>query len=234
MRTQSTVARAKLPVCIPCNSLLEQRFEAPAKALVRQLLDPTTTRSFDPSQATTLAVWLLKTWLLLAHPSTIYSGPGFSPAVWEGAPNEVFRWTVTGEDPPSGLSLWIARAHDVTRRTADPVHVPLPTVVAGSTRVAFRSKRVGIADLDINVAFHPNWDIELPQGAGHRLWPAAPASLEVGGLVTEATTAFAWLEGPTVRFAPGAYGSEALPPISGRGIGEAELLERGLVEMVAW
>ena len=232
IRTQTSALRAKLPACGTCNSVLEHRFEVPAKALIRRLLDPEATRSFDPSQATTLAVWLLKTWLLLAHPSTTYSDPGFTPAAWEGAPHDLFTWTVTGEDPPTGLSLWIARAHGGTPRSADQVRIPLPTVVAGGTRTTFRSKRVGIADLDINVAYHPNWEIELPRGAGYRLWPSVAAVLNFEDVMLEARTAFSWLVGPTVRFAPGVYGAREMPPITERGIGEEGLIERGLIEML--
>lgn len=218
----------------PCNRTLNTRFEQPAKDLVRRLLDPGANRCFDESQVRSLALWLLKTWLLLAHPATRYSDPGFTPAAWEGSADDRYRWVVTGEEPPDGLSLWVGRAFDRADGEISPAHIPLPTVVAGTARVPFHSKRIGIADLDINVAFHPHWEIQLPAGAAQRLWPNPPSSLDVLDVISSTTVPFSWLAGPTVRFAPGVYGTEELPPISEDGVGEVELLTRGFIEMVSW
>jgi hypothetical protein len=82
-REQEAVDKVKLPVCIECNNILSRRFEQPAKPCIRSLLDRNGNVVFDGGDGMTVALWFLKTWLLLAHPAARESDPDVTPARWD-------------------------------------------------------------------------------------------------------------------------------------------------------
>lgn len=127
----------KLPCCGECNDTLARRFENPGqKAAHRLLSQETPALSADEAQAA--ALWVLKTWLLMAHPSARYQAGTPRPRPWDAAPEGTWSWLIDGRPPPDGLSAWAFRhLQGATVASPAPVSVvTLPTVVADGLRPA--------------------------------------------------------------------------------------------------
>lgn len=114
---EPNLTRVRLPVCRECNGKLDRRFEKPGKPLMRQLLwGPLP--SLNAGEVEAVALWLLKTWLLLSRPDVEYANPLIHEAaesfLWpEPAQPQFYEWLVTGTPPPEGLSLWLHRTDDL-------------------------------------------------------------------------------------------------------------------------
>lgn len=218
-RTQTSTERVKLPCCTECNAILDDRFERVAKPIVRRLMITDGHLTLSAEEAFTLGLWLLKTWLLLAHPAARSSDPGRSPRRWNLAmvPDDIYGWTVTGEDPPSGLSVWAVREIQTdSGRHIPPRRLPLPTVVADGRTVSFQVFRCAIRFLDVTLVYHPGWEIAHPletEGRAARLWPNDGAMVSFATLPAVAVRDTVWIEGPTLTFAPGAFGAECIRPL---------------------
>lgn len=105
-----------VPMCAPCNALLNTRFEVAAKPVVLSLL------SFDEDfawptlsaiQTEAIALWLLKVGLLSAHPDAVHDIPHVNtdPAYPRLDPflHEWISWMNTGSPPPEGFSVYVTR-----------------------------------------------------------------------------------------------------------------------------
>lgn len=102
-------------MCPPCNNVLERRFERITAGLVRNVFsDPTVRLGTDETER--VALWLLKTWLLLSHPDVHYAQPLVDrlDIIRErhALPQECYSWLITGDKPPPGISLWASRTFD--------------------------------------------------------------------------------------------------------------------------
>jgi hypothetical protein len=75
VRTQTSLARVKLPCCDECNGILGQRFEHEAKPVVRRLMAADGQMELSREEVDILGICLLKTWLLLAHPASRDTDP---------------------------------------------------------------------------------------------------------------------------------------------------------------
>jgi hypothetical protein len=188
------------------------------------LFDGDLNLSADETHA--FAIWILKTWLLTAHPDAVVSDPGWPPSLWDldSIPDDIYGWTVNRLPPPDGLSLWMTRRTASLRIEGRPgMRVPLPTIVADGKSTKFHSFTRGIrflkaGFLDFDLVYHPGWAVEHPlatQGRATQLWPReADVALDLGALPFEDRDHVTWSEGPTLRFAPGAYAALTRPPLS--------------------
>lgn len=219
IRTQTSAERVKLPCCMPCNAILDRRFEQPSRTIVRRVFETDGAVVLDGREARTLGTWLLKTWLLLAHPAARSSMPGPSPRRWDlnHVPDDLYAWMITGAQPPMGLSLWIAREDRNLPQPVEPRRLPIPTVVADGRTIGFQVFRCSLRWLDVTLAYHPGWQITQPLEAEDRalrLWPPREAPIDLGSLPPVPSRDTVWMEGPTLEFAPGCYAGVALPAIS--------------------
>ena len=233
VRTQTSAERVKLPCCIECNGTMNRRFEQSAKAIVREVIEVDGYLTLPTDEAETLGRWLVKTWLLLAHPAARSSMPEPSPQRWNlhEVPDDLYTWLISDEPPPLGLSLWIAREDPDFPQPIESRGLPLPVVKVGNRTTAFQAFRCSIRFLDITLAYHPGWEIAHPlesERRALRLWPPVPTAMDLGSLPPVAVRDTVWVEGPTLEFAPGSYGEITLPPISAGG----DLLFTGLPGLI--
>lgn len=215
--------RVKIPVCERCNAELERRFETPAKDILRRLFACEGFFVLDSVDVRNVALWFIKTWLLLSHPESQYSNPRIDHhrfARWSAAaPHEFYEWMVTRRPPPPGISLWLYRPanDDTSNRRSGPL-VPLPVVTADGKIVEHKCLEVTLYGLCLTLVFHPGWEIDHPlEAGGHaiRLWPRATAArLDLTTLrpVSRAESV-RWLR-CYIALAPGILGSGSLPPLS--------------------
>ncbi len=227
-RTQTSLHRVKVPMCdgaggrsCGCNGDLNRRFEEPTKPLIRQLITNDGNATFNGQQATVVALWLLKTWLLLAHPSAEDSRnniPALQSLRWTAAPDNVWRWMVTDALPPPGLSMWCHKRSALPTDQTATRQVPLPTIVVDDREVEFRSIRASISFLDVSVVYHPDWAIDHPlerEGRALRLWPRdSDQPADFTSLRPVDTRDMNWFKGPRLVFLPGSFPSSDLPPLS--------------------
>lgn len=215
-RSHSALSRVKVPACRECNGILATRFELPAKPLIRRLFEADGHADFDGAEAHTVALWLLKTWLLLAHPAAIDSAPGVAPEGWGDVHDDLWTWVVKDQPPPEGLSLW-ARRRPLIRPSGPLRHIPLPTIAANGRETRFACKRAGVGFVDISLVYHPGWPIEHPlERDGHvlRLWPRDPDMPTRFSSLADTGEDIAWLKGPRLHFFDGMFPHPELPPLS--------------------
>src|SRR4029450_10304082 len=98
-----------IPACLRCSTELTDRFERAAKPVVEDLWEGEL--RLGPAQARACVMWVLKTWLLTAHPAAQDSHPQSSLSRFDLAevPDDVYSWLVEEKRPPAGLSLWATR-----------------------------------------------------------------------------------------------------------------------------
>jgi hypothetical protein len=142
-RQHASIARVKLPACEPCNGELDRRFEKPAKSILRQVMASDARGTLTASEAMQCTLWFLKTWLFLASPAAISSDPAITRKGWEGAPEDLWSWTIDGRPPPAGLSLWMHRPTAQPGAHAQPQYLMLPTVIADGEEMVFRVHEQG-------------------------------------------------------------------------------------------
>lgn len=218
-RSHTSIGAVKLPMCQWCNGILDKRFEKRAKALLRSLMATSGNVSFTPAEGTTLGLWFLKTWLLLAHPAARDSEPGIAPHRWGSMEEGLFGWMIDDGPPPTGLSLWVFKRGEQLHEPPSTRRVALPTVVADGHEIEFRAMRAGVRFLDVSLVYHPDWKIEHPlevEGRALRLWPPNPGRgvVDFSPLPEVDSREFAWLKGPRLQFAAGAFGRVDLPALS--------------------
>lgn len=211
--SEVSIGKWKLPVCEPCNGTMNEMFEKPAKQIVRDVLGGEL-EELTEEQAHIFGRWWVKTLLLLAHPRLVISTPGNAPKPWGPHEPALYCWLPDRDDPPPGLSCWVMR-QDHEKAGATRARVPLPTVIADGVTTVFRTKRTGIEWLDVSLVYHPGWPILHPMEPEHarRIWPCPEGSLDLR--IPEARAhEMSWTTVPPIRFEPGRYGAEMLPPLS--------------------
>jgi len=168
---------------------------------------------------------VLKTWLLTGHPAAQASDPRSSPARFDlsEAPQELYGWLVEEKPPPAGLSVWATRGAQAATNGSPRYRIPLPTVTADgrTTRfqeLAFRLDLVDGGVLDIELVYHPGWEIEHPlerESRAMRLWPRdGRRVLDLGALPVLEAHELSWGRGPRLVFAPESYNGEQRAPLS--------------------
>jgi hypothetical protein len=226
-RRHASAGRVKLPVCVVCNGLLALTFEEPAKPLIRYMFARGGDAVFNHVKAEVVALWFLKTWLLLAHPDATNPAPDVDFPRWRSVSEDLWTWMVSDQPPPDGLSLWVTKRDDRGLIDHPTRYIPLPVVVADREEIEFQVQRVGLGwprskspagGLDVSLVYHPCWEIEHPlerEGRALRLWPhnqGGPADFAALPPVDPNDTT--WVKGPRLHFFPGTFGSSRLPPLS--------------------
>jgi hypothetical protein len=169
------------------------------------------------SERADLGVWLLKVCLLLAHPASHDSTPGLDRTKWEGAPADLYAWMVDGSPPPPDLSVWIYKQRATSAGGPADQHIPLPTVVSDGVETRCRHIEFRLRFLNVTCIHHPGWALDHPlvaTGSAVRVWPPTDGAVDIGALPDVADPDFAWIDGPLLKFAPGRFPSDALPPLS--------------------
>ena len=218
--TSTSLMRVKLAVCRPCNGILGDRFETKAERPIRRLLDAKAEASLSRTDATTFGEWLVKTWLFLSHPVAVFPAPQneyLDVLRWPFLPDDIYTWTINGQSPPPGLSVWVSKT-----RQGPPEHetrwISLPTVVADGREIPFRSFQAGLPDLAVDLVYHAGWPIDNPlvrEGKAFQMWPCEDqGALDFASLATISGREMVWLEGPTLTFEDSAYGRAVLPALS--------------------
>lgn len=209
-----------LPVCRPCNAELDRRFEKPAKDALRRLFAARGDLRLTAAEARTVGLWLAKTLLLTAHPSTRYGDQAIDRHAlrWdpdESPPQWYYRWLVTGEEPPEGLSLWLHRTDEAAEDPGTPEHtVPLPTVTADGEVVDFVCFQQSFHGVHITLVIHPGWPVIHPleeDGRAVRLLPAVGAQ-DLAALPVLPRRTVRWIR-CRVALRDGVLGSQDLPPL---------------------
>lgn len=207
--TQSTLSRVKLPVCACCNGILNHRFEAEAKEPVQRLVTTNGETRLSATETSTVGEWLLKTSLFLSHPSAAYLHPHFGGNLWLGTNEDLYSWTLTGEPPPTGLSLWASKTRAASEDDPEPQRVSLSTIVADGREVEFRAFQAGLVGISVTLVYHPGWPIDHPAeagGAAVRMWPRPnpePVDLTCRSRISSRDPI--WLAGPRLTFGDGTY-----------------------------
>lgn len=213
------MARVKLPTCAQCNNTLERRFERAAAPLVTRLFSEPDLVVDNAADVELIALWLVKTWLLLSHPAIHYSEPLINELDIirdrKALPQSCYQWLVNGGDAPDGLSLWVFKSAPDDEHAVRPI-VPLPVVHADDVVVRFQAHEVTLHGLTIALVYHPGWPVHHPAeraGRALQLWPRPPRSIRLGDL-TPATVDMAplWSEGWRVVLRGGADLSD-MPPL---------------------
>lgn len=193
VRRSEAVSRFQVPACEGCNQILANRFEiGPTRDAVATLFGVGDgSRVVPAAQSRDVGEWLVKTVLLLAHEETENSDPGWVdfPYDWTAVPDTMWTWMTDGSAPPDGLSLWIARtsrSDEGVDRTRIGQRFFLPTInIEGSDTIQFLDNSPGIADVSINLVYHPEWEIVHPFELDNRcarVWPTQSGTIDFIGL----------------------------------------------------
>ena len=167
-----------------------------------------------------MALWFLKTLLLHARPETTYSHPRIDAAALKWDIDEVpygnYRWLVTGEPPPAGLSLWVFRSEEGDDNCPPPRYrIPLPIVDADGTKTKFVNLQLTFHGISVTLVVHPGWNIRHPLERDEhavRLWPAPNEDIDLTSLPVVPRNSIMWMR-CRVTLKPGALGSPELPAL---------------------
>jgi hypothetical protein len=212
-----------IPVCLRCTGVLGERFEQAARPAVEGLWEGEL--RLRPPQARAFDLWVLKTWMLTAHPSAQAPDPRSSTGRFElsEVPDEIYGWMIEDKPPPSGLSVWATRGLRAATNGSPQYRIPLPTITAEGRTTRFQqfAARLDLLDsgaLDIELAYHPGWAIDHPlerDGRAARLWPRdGRRVLDLGALPVIEAPEVSWGRGPRLVFAPKSYRRESREPLS--------------------
>ncbi|MFI7680077.1 hypothetical protein [Actinophytocola sp. NPDC049390] len=220
VRQYTSITKVRMPCCEECNRELNRRFEQHPRLVIQKMLDADGGVVLGSEEAELFGLWWLKTMLLLSHPDTKETAVGVNPNRWDLAevPDDLYSWMVTGEPPPSGLSVWFSRQSTAgCREESKPVEICLPTVIADGRRATFMARQAGLKFCAATLVYHPGWPIEYPpeasSGAAVRIWPPSETNLDLTSLRELDRWPVRWVPGPVLNFMDGAYGSVSLPPL---------------------
>jgi hypothetical protein len=217
-RSFTSMPGVKLPMCVEHNGMLAHRFEGQAAELAASVFSGTGPAVLDSSDAAVLRLWLVKTWLLLAHPEAHYVDDQVHPK-WESATEDLWSWMISNRPPPEGLSLWLNRRDEAAAGPMRPRVLPLPVVVDGSRMLPCLIKEFGVNGFDLTLVYHHRWPVDHPleaEGRAVRIWPPPRngGSLDLQTLPPVPVRDTVWLAGPTLTFEPGRFATAALPPLT--------------------
>lgn len=211
--------RIMLSTCSTCNGTLAKRFEDPARTSLRRLFATEGHTALTAVEADAAGAWFAKTLLLLGLPQSRYANPRVDRHAVRFADDETparpfYDWLVTGQPPPSGLSVWLHRA-DLTSSRRPRYTVPLPYVTADGVTHAFTQSEVGLHGLSVTLVVHPGWPILHPlvaEGAAVQILPTPGRDLDLRTLPILWTKAIRWTR-CRVELKSGVFGSPHLPPL---------------------
>jgi len=212
-----------IPVCLRCAGVLSERFEQAAKPVVEGLWEGAL--RLRPPQARAFGLWVLKTWMLTAHPAAHVPDPRSSGGRFDLSeiPDEIYGWMVEDRPPPAGISMWATRGPRAATNGSRRYRIPLPTITTEGRTTRFQefAARLDLLDsgaLDVELAYHPGWEIDHPlerDGRAVRLWPRdGRRVLDLGALPVLEAPEVSWGRGPRLVFAPKSYRRESREPLS--------------------
>lgn len=204
-RTYGNFGAYKLACCVDCNGSLNRRFETDAtRTAIKSLFDDRGGGVWSREEHRAAALWLLKTWLLLAHEKTEVYPKEMSTPQWTHVP-ALYRWMTHGAEPPRDLSLWIYRHNDVIE--TDPLHLPLPALVSSRRTYRVQVNVMSVKKIGIVLLHHPGWRVDLPrqvQNKMRRLWPCGRATqLDLDDLPSQKLWPISWYVGPRIQLMSG-------------------------------
>lgn len=222
---EDPLVRTTIPLCLRCGNTLSERFEETARPAVEGLWEGEL--RLRPTQARLFALWVLKTLLLTAHPEAQVSDPRASLARFDltEVPDEIYRWMVEEQPPPAGVSIWATRGTRAATNGSPPDRIPLPTITAEGRTTRFqefasRLDLLGAGVLDVELVYHPGWEIDHPlerAGRAARLWPRdGRRVLDLAALPVLEARELSWGRGPRLLFAPQSYHQESRAPLSAK------------------
>lgn len=191
LHRQNHFAPRLLPVCDEhsgdgCNQILGRRFEQePTQRALRALFDG---GSLDATSARAAGLWWVKTTLLATHPASRSTDHVVRPTWEEPLDHTLYDWMITGQPPPSDISLWLARRGEdepIERTDTPQQQVQLPQYSIDGANLVSRVAQVGIAGVQAHLVVHPGWSVVHPfeeSGKAVRVHPWAGGELVVGGM----------------------------------------------------
>lgn len=230
------------PTCIPCNGILNRRFENPVRDVVRRLIPIDSNHTWpvlSSEEVVSLAKWMLKVGLLLKHPETRHDDRAQAELAeqWtvEQAVPVLYDWMINGQDPPDGLTVYMQIRDPGAAEVYSPP-IPMPTVITDAGAVVFVSTIVGVRGVDFPIAYHPGWTLSpaaVAEGSTIAIWPPPLRSIDVGAIPPSASGSIRFIGGGRIEFRPGVYGTPAVPPLTD-GFNMLDLVESGLAVMATW
>ena len=223
LTSEDALLRTTIPACLRCSNGVSERFERDARPVVEGLWRGEL--RLRPPEARAFVMWVLKTWLLTGPPSARVPDPRASVARFDlsEVPDDIYGWLVEATPPPPGLSLWATRRADAPADGNPRYRIPLPTITADARTVRFQqfASRLDLLDagvLDVELVYHPGWEIDHPlerEGRGARLWPRdGRRALDIGALPLLESRELSWFRGPRLVFAPSTYRRQPREPLS--------------------
>lgn len=183
--TSLVAPRIHAPCCEHHNGVLQRRFETPYQKDVLTVLNKSNGWTLDASARRGAGLWMLKTCLLLAHPSITFRSskdvvqPPAGMHLWRTEGIEpLLAWMVDGRPPPDSLSVWVSSSESSVQL---PGCSYLPLFDYGRVRYEGNFKAVKINGIWVRLLYHPGVRVDgLCPGA--QLWPPVDASLGVDDL----------------------------------------------------
>ncbi|WP_407605653.1 hypothetical protein [Paeniglutamicibacter sp. ORCA_105] len=171
LRPLPTPEHIKLDCCGPCNTKLNVRFEVALNASVKKAFSGV---DLSAGEAESAALWLLKTCLLLVHPST-KTGWEIDQIAWENNPDqyEPYSWMINENDSPSDLSLFIHR-FSPSRQDGAFTSMALPHLIGTKNEVRCQGALIGLKEWGFTLVHHPGWSFQHPFDTDPtivRIWP---------------------------------------------------------------
>lgn len=211
--------RVFVPVCPPCNAILNTRFELPARPILRQVLTQGWSVGFTTAEWRTVGLWYAKILLMLGHPEAAYSNDTISAGIvvrWAtGSPD--ISWLFKGADPPGDLSLWVFNASLTPAQPSHGVVVPRVVHTPGADPVTFHFiKVVDVNGPCLTLLSHPGWPVKHPlvdQGQAWELLRDPPSSGNLSLLPQLSDDVIAWHAYDMTLASGFRLGAGLLPPL---------------------
>lgn len=178
--------RVLLKICSRCNQTLNQRFEVPAKPVLRRLTGGRWTGPAAEAEWQAVGLWFAKVLLLLGHPLARHEHPAIDRAAirFEGPGHPDYSWLVDGSEPPQGLSLWVHNCNMDDTTTSDRVPLPREVNTPGGNPTFFEVMTMATRGLCVTMVWHPGWPIIHPLEARGEAWELLRGSPPDGDLST--------------------------------------------------
>jgi hypothetical protein len=129
---------------------------------------------FRAEESFAVGLWLLKTWLLLGHPSRLDPEEGISLPRWWEAEDAMYRWMISAQDPPEGMSVWVTKVLPDDYEGGPSWRIFLPTVIADNMRFRFESQVMALTSVEVCLLYHPGWEVEHPLESGGKQSACGP------------------------------------------------------------
>lgn len=166
----------QLNCCEECNDVLNRRFEQPCIKAVQEAFSGADLTDGDAELA---SFWLLKTLLLMAHPSR-KDGWNINEIAWNdhSIDPELYEWMTSGALPPSDLSLFIHRFSSSNQGTAT-MTMKLPRLMWSESQKHSQGALIGLKNWGFTLVHHPGWKFEHPLESDptvEQIWPPQGAT----------------------------------------------------------